>query len=303
MIQTIIALVIVAFAAVCLLLSTIGLYGVVTTHVVARTDFLAENPELVRSVIAAEIAAIDLINEDPERARELVNDAIESATGDRVDEELLAAAWPNVEFTVDPIASSLFESAAHAENVELLDPVDLDGIYDLDILNELLTEIQTMATRDARLGIPVLYGIDFVHGANYAQGGTIFPHNIGIAATFDRALARRVGEVTGDELRAVGIPWNFAPVLDVGRHPAWPRFYETFGEDPWLAGTLGREVIAGMQAGGRAAATAKHYLAYGAPHSGRDRAPTLIATRAVREHHLPPFRAATLAGVRAVMYR
>lgn len=112
----------------------------VTTHLIVRTDFLAENPDLVRAVIAAEIEAVDFINENPDDARALVNDAIEKVTGDRVDDELLTAAWPKVEFTVDPIASSLYESAEHAEAVGLLDPVDLDGIYELGILNELLAE-------------------------------------------------------------------------------------------------------------------------------------------------------------------
>jgi NitT/TauT family transport system substrate-binding protein len=111
----------------------------VTTHLIVSTEFLTRNPDVVRSVIEAEIEAVDFINDHPEAAQEAVNAAIATATGERVDEDLLAAAWPKVEFTVDPIASSLFISAAHAEAVELLDPVDLDGIYDLEILNDVLT--------------------------------------------------------------------------------------------------------------------------------------------------------------------
>jgi NitT/TauT family transport system substrate-binding protein len=110
----------------------------VTTHLIVRTEFLEEHPDLVRAVIAAEIESVDFINENPEEAQVLVNDAIEGVTGSRVDEELLDAAWPKVEFTVDPVASSLYGSAEHAEAVGLLDPVDLYGIYELDILNELL---------------------------------------------------------------------------------------------------------------------------------------------------------------------
>lgn len=111
----------------------------VTTHLIVSTEFLAKNPDVVRSVIEAEIEAVDFINDHPEEAREAVNAGIAAVTGERVDEDLLAAAWPKVEFTIDPIASSLFTSAAHAEAVSLLDPVDLDGIYDLEILNDVLT--------------------------------------------------------------------------------------------------------------------------------------------------------------------
>ncbi|HKP76867.1 MAG TPA: glycoside hydrolase family 3 N-terminal domain-containing protein, partial [Longimicrobiaceae bacterium] len=177
----------------------------------------------------------------------------------------------------------------------------LGGALSLEGWHDAVRQVQGVAMRDTRLGIPVLYGIDFVHGASYARGGAIFPHNLGIAATFDTALARRAGEVTGQEALAAGLPWNFAPVLDVGRQPVWPRFYETFGEDPWLAARLGAANAAGMQRTGRVAATAKHYLGYSNPRSGRDRTPAYMTVREVRESYLPPFAAAVRAGVRTVM--
>jgi len=164
-----------------------------------------------------------------------------------------------------------------------------------------IRRIQEMATRQTRLGIPVLYGIDFVHGANYTRGGTLFPQNIALAATFDTALARRAAEITGDEAYASALPWNFAPVLDVGRQPLWPRFYETFGEDPWLASLMGAAQVRGMQRGGRVAATMKHYLGYSNPRSGHDRTPAYMTVREVRESYLPPFAAAVRAGARTVM--
>lgn len=164
-----------------------------------------------------------------------------------------------------------------------------------------IRQIQQMAMRETRLGIPILYGIDFVHGANYTRGGTIFPQNLALAATFDTALARRAGQITADEAYASGIPWNFAPVLDVGRQPLWPRFYETFGEDPWLASLFGARQVAGMQSGGRVAATMKHYLGYSNPRSGHDRTPAYMTVREVRESYLPPFAAAVRAGARTVM--
>ena len=164
-----------------------------------------------------------------------------------------------------------------------------------------IRQIQQMAMRETRLGIPILYGIDFVHGASYLRGGTIFPQNIALAATFDTALARRAGEITGGEAYASGLAWNFAPVLDVGRQPLWPRFYETFGEDPWLASLFGARQVAGMQSGGRVAATMKHYLGYSNPRSGHDRTPAYMTVREVRESYLPTFAAAVRAGARTVM--
>jgi beta-glucosidase len=175
------------------------------------------------------------------------------------------------------------------------------GSLTLEGWHRLVGQVQGMAMRETRLGIPVVYGIDFVHGANYTRGGTIFPHNVGMAATFNPALSRRAGEITGDEARASGLPWNFAPVLDVGRNPVWPRFYETFGEDPLVASVLGREQVLGMQRDGRVAATLKHYLAYGASRTGYDRTPVELSVRGVRENYLPPFAAAVRAGARSIM--
>jgi beta-glucosidase len=177
----------------------------------------------------------------------------------------------------------------------------MGGALTVESWHQAIGQIQGVAMRETRLGIPVLYGIDFVHGANYTRGGTIFPHNLGMAATFDTALARRAGQVTAGEAYASGIPWNFAPVVDMGRQPLWPRMYETFGEDPYLTTVMGRANLAGMQAEGHVAATLKHYLGYGNPRSGRDRTPAYMTVREVREIHLPPFAAAVRAGARAVM--
>ncbi|HZG42955.1 MAG TPA: glycoside hydrolase family 3 N-terminal domain-containing protein [Longimicrobium sp.] len=175
------------------------------------------------------------------------------------------------------------------------------GALTLDGWHSLIGQVQDVATLQTRLGIPVLYGIDFVHGANYTRGGTLFPHNLGLAATFDVDLARTSGEVTGDEALASGLPWNFAPVLDVGRQPLFPRFYETFGEDPLVAAALGGAAVRGMQRSGRVAATMKHYLAYSAPRTGRDRTPAAVTPREVREIFLPPFARAVRDGARTVM--
>jgi beta-glucosidase len=177
----------------------------------------------------------------------------------------------------------------------------MGGALSVESWHRAIGQIQGVAMRETRLGIPVIYGIDFVHGANYTRGGTIFPHNLGMAATFDTALVRHAARITADEAYASGIPWNFAPVLDVGRQPVWPRFYETFGEDPHVASVLGRVSVEGMQESGHVAATLKHYLGYGNPRSGRDRTPAYMSVRETREIHLPPFVAAVRAGARSVM--
>jgi beta-glucosidase len=175
----------------------------------------------------------------------------------------------------------------------------LDGSLTVAGWRAMLEEIQSAAA-DTRLGIPILYGIDHVHGANYLVGGTIFPHNLALAATFDAGLVRRAAEVTAGETAMAGLRWTFAPVLDVGRQPLWPRLYETFGESAWLAGELGEAAVLGLQGAG-VAATGKHFLAYSAPSDGRDRTPARLGRRGVHEQFLPPFRRAVDAGVAALM--
>jgi beta-glucosidase len=171
----------------------------------------------------------------------------------------------------------------------------------LDGWHALLTEVQDIAVNETRLGIPILYGIDYVHGGNYLRSGTILPHNIGLAATFNRELVRRANVVTTEDVLASGLQWNFAPVMDVGRIPLWPRFYETFGEDPFLSAVLGREAVVGLQQAGPVAATIKHYLGYSGSDVGRDRTPANLTERQVREYYLPPFRAGVAAGAMSVM--
>src|SRR5204863_2216074 len=108
----------------------------------------------------------------------------------------------------------------------------------VDKWHEIIGQIQT-AAKKTRLGIPVIYGIDSIHGATYLRDSTLFPQEIGMAATWNPELMKRGSEIAAMETRAAGIPWSFSPVLDVGRQPVWPRFYETFGEDPYLAKVMG----------------------------------------------------------------
>src|SRR6185295_17860863 len=174
-----------------------------------------------------------------------------------------------------------------------------------DKWHEIIGQIQT-AAKKTRLGIPVIYGIDSIHGANYVQGSTLFPQEIGMAATWNPELMKRGSEITAMETRAAGIPWSFSPVLDIGRQPVWPRFYETFGEDPYLAKVMGVAFVRGMEgdnvaAENHVASCLKHYIGYSFPLSGRDRTPAWIPENELREYFLPTFAAAVKAGARTIM--
>src|SRR5260221_10225897 len=175
-----------------------------------------------------------------------------------------------------------------------------------DKWQDTIKQIQEAATRKTRLGIPVIYGIDSIHGANYIQGSTLFPQEIGMAATWNPELMKRGSEIAAMETRAAGIPWSFSPVLDIGRQPLWPRFYETFGEDPYLAKVMGVAFVRGMEGSDVAsqdhvATSLKHYMGYSLPLSGRDRTPAWIPENYLREYFLPTFDAAVKAGAHTVM--
>ncbi len=176
----------------------------------------------------------------------------------------------------------------------------------IDKWHEIINRIQETATKKTRLGIPVIYGIDSIHGANYVQGATLFPQEIGMAATWNPELMKRGSEIAAMETRAAGIPWSFSPVLDIGRQPLWPRFYETFGEDPYLAKVMGVAFVRGMEGSDvgsqdHVATSLKHYMGYSFSFNGRDRTPAWIPENYLREYFLPTFDAAVKAGAHTVM--
>lgn len=153
---------------------------------------------------------------------------------------------------------------------------------------------------------PILYGIDAIHGVNYTIGGTLFPQEIGLAATWNPELAMQFGEVTAYETRASGIHWNFSPVLDLGRQPLWSRTFETLGEDPYLVSEMGKAITCGYQGNGgidseHVASCMKHFVGYSNPSSGRDRTPAWIPEKYMHELYLPPFKAAVEEGALTVM--
>ncbi len=177
--------------------------------------------------------------------------------------------------------------------------------FSLEKWRTIINDIQTTALTSSHK-IPVIYGVDAIHGATYIQNSTLFPQEIGLAATWDTSHARIMGKITAYETRASGVPWNFSPVLDLGRTPIWSRFFETLGEDVYLAKVMGKSIVDGYQGSGsidnyHVAACLKHYVGYSFPTSGRDRTPALIPRRTMEEYYLPPFKEAIDAGALTVM--
>ena len=177
--------------------------------------------------------------------------------------------------------------------------------YDVNHWKEIITSIEKYS-QQSRLKIPVLYGIDAIHGANYTVGATLYPQQIGLAATFNPEMAYKMAQFVANDVRGSGIPWNFSPVLDVGRNPMWPRFWETFGEDPFLVSQMGVAIVNGYQNTNNGtvkpfAACLKHYVAYSNPQSGHDRTPAYIPERQLREIYLLPFAKAIAAGAKTIM--
>jgi len=175
----------------------------------------------------------------------------------------------------------------------------------LDQWHDVITKIQDEAKKTP-LRIPVIYGLDGIHGQTYTLDATLFPQNIGMAATRNPELAAAVTKVAAMELRASGIRWNFAPVLDCGRQPLWSRFPETYGEDVYIGKTMGATVIRAYEEDGLRNATAvascmKHYLGYSDSRTGKDRTPIYLPEIEMREYYLPQFRAAVQAGASTIM--
>ena len=169
----------------------------------------------------------------------------------------------------------------------------------------IIDELQKLNMRYSENHIPMIFGIDHVHGTNYLTNGTIFPQEINIAATFNPSYSFKMGEYTAKEAAAIGHNWNYAPILGLGVNKLWPRLYETFGEDTYLAATMGAAYIHGLQETTvgpyHMAATAKHFLGYPYTGTGWDRSPAQISPQGLQEFQVPTFKAAIDAGVYTVM--
>ena len=171
---------------------------------------------------------------------------------------------------------------------------------------KIVKEIQDSAMQKTRLGIPVLYGIDNIHGANYVNGSVMFPHQIAVAATWNTELSRIGAEITSYESRAASLPWNFNPNADVATNPLWGRIGESFGEDPYLISEMTKAYIKGSQEKGLQNSTSsavciKHFVGYGAGKNGKDRANAIIPENSLRQYFLPPFEKALKNGAMGVM--
>src|SRR6266446_2753572 len=171
--------------------------------------------------------------------------------------------------------------------------------------HEIIRAIQEEAKK-SRLQIPVLYGIDTIHGPNYIVGSTLFPQPLAMAATWNPELMLRGSQIAAAETRKAGIPWVFSPVLDAGRQPLWPRLWETLGEDTYLATVMGVATVRGYEGNdlsspASVSASLKHYVGYSYPTTGGDRSPALIPENTLREYFLPTFAAALKAGAHTVM--
>ena len=171
---------------------------------------------------------------------------------------------------------------------------------------EIIADIQQLSMK--HIGIPCVFGLDQNHGSTYTQGGTLFPQNINVAATFNRDIARKSAEATAYETRAVSVPWTFSPTIDLGRDARWPRIWENFGEDCYLSAEMGREQVLGFQGSDpqhidqqHVAVSLKHYMGYGTPWTGKDRTPAYIAPSQLREKHFAPFLASLREGAASVM--
>ena len=169
-----------------------------------------------------------------------------------------------------------------------------------------LQQIQKISMK--RIGIPCVFGLDQNHGSTYTQGGTLFPQNINVAATFNREVARRSAEATAYETRAVSVPWTYSPTIDLGRDARWPRIWENFGEDCYLSAEMGKAMVLGFQGEDpnhidqyHIATSMKHFMGYGVPWTGKDRTPAYISPADLREKHFAPFLAGLQAGALTVM--
>ena len=180
-----------------------------------------------------------------------------------------------------------------------------DHALSVDQWHTVITQIADEA-KNSRLKIPVIYGLDGIHGQTYTLNSTLFPQNIGMAATRDTSLVREATKITAMELRASGVRWNFAPVLDCGRQQLWSRFPETYGEDVFIGKTMGATVIKAYEGDGLKNPTAvascmKHYIAYSDSRTGKDRTPIYLPEIEMREYYLPQFEAAIKAGASSLM--
>ena len=189
-------------------------------------------------------------------------------------------------------------------NYKIGSMLNTPGLQNAQQWNDIIQQIQN-TVQETNMKIPVLYGLDDNHGVNYVAGSTLFPQEIGQAATWNPDLIYNAGVITAYESRAASVPWTFSPVLDLGTNPQWPRIWEDYGEDPYLGSQMGVAFVKGVQdpigSKEKLAVSIKHFMDYSDPKSGHDRTDSWIPEYYLREYHLPAFRACIDANARTVM--
>jgi len=209
--------------------------------------------------------------------------------------------WGDTEGNIDPAA---LKKAIQEKHVGSILNVNAHG-FTVEKWHEVIKIIQDEAMT-TRLKIPIVYGLDGMHGQTYTLNSTLFPHNLAMAATRNPEYVKAAAKVTANELRASGVRWNFAPVLDCGRQPLWSRFPETYGEDVYIGKTMGVAAVTALEEDGLKNPTAvascmKHYLGYSASRTGKDRTPIYMPEIEMREYYLPQFESAIKAGASTIM--
>ena len=206
-------------------------------------------------------------------------------------------------FTLNP---AMLDTVIGKYKVGSLLNVPLSMAQKKEVWAAAIKQIQDKSMKE--IGIPCIYGVDQIHGTTYTLDGTMFPQGVNMGASFNRELVRRGAEISAYETKAGCIPWTYAPVVDLGRDPRWPRMWENYGEDCYVNAQMGVEAVKGFQGSDpnhigeyNVAACMKHYMGYGVPVSGKDRTPSSISRSDLREKHFAPFLAAVKAGALSVM--
>lgn len=233
---------------------------------------------------------------------------LEEKVGQMTQVDFTVVGFPEAMNAVEPIDPARLEDAIlnhHVGSILNTPYTPNNKAQSIATWRKMLAQVEAVAAQ-SRLKIPVIYGIDAIHGATYTQNATLFPQAISMAATFNPDLSFKEGQVTAREVRASGIHWNFSPVMDIGRQPLWPRLWETYGEDVHLASTMGSAFIKGHQgpdfsANDKAPTCLKHFVGYSLPFNGKDRTPAMLGERTLREYFLPTFAAGIKAGSPTVM--
>ena len=215
----------------------------------------------------------------------------------------MPASWGTGKFT---LSQGKLDTIIGIHKVGSLLNVPMSVAQTRETYHDMMVKVQEMSMKE--IGLPCIFGLDQIHGVTYILGGTLFPQNINIAASFNPAHARKAGEVTAYETRAASVPWSFSPVVDLGRDPRWSRQWENFGEDPLMNSVFGTEAVLGMQGDDpnhvdqkHIAACVKHFMGYGVPRSGKDRTPSQISDAEMREKHFAPYVSAIRNGALSVM--